>query len=233
MLPRALVLFPPPCPHWDYESHPDRHLIQPRIAQIIADLERARPSTYSVVQNTRPYHELIFKGLTVPNQPYLAGHYRGENFPCLAYRHVLIDGDAGMLPQFVDHVMTSLTKDMLDHVRWLDDLHKDPDAPPLVRVRQVVEFACEIFSGVLKVHPYANGNGHAVRLLVWAVLIRYGLRPKDWPVEPRPPDPPYTTLLREYRKGNREPLMLDMLSRVARGTPAPVPPLAAPAGDSL
>jgi Fic family protein len=75
--------------------------------------------------------------------------------------------------------------------------------------------ACRVFEVFLRIHPYANGNGHAARFLIWCLLSRYGYWPKGWPIEPRPPDPPYTHLISEYRNGNWEPLEEFVLKTVA------------------
>jgi len=68
----------------------------------------------------------------------------------------------------------------------LDGAHKLPNAhlPREQKLAYAVIFACSIFVTFLQIHPYANGNGHAARLVVWAILGRYGYWPKSWPIEP-------------------------------------------------
>ena len=73
---------------------------------------------------------------------------------------------------------------------------------------------CRIFEKFLRIHPYANGNGHAARFIVWAVLGRFGYWPIRCPVEPKP-DPPYTELIVTYRNGDTEPLEKFILSCLA------------------
>jgi Fic family protein len=79
----------------------------------------------------------------------------------------------------------------------------------------VVVVACMVFELFLRIHPYANGNGHAARFCTWAILGAFGYWPERWPIEPRPPDPPYTQLLVDYRNGNRVPLERYLLSCIA------------------
>lgn len=86
---------------------------------------------------------------------------------------------------------------------------------------QIVEFACEAHETFLRIHPYANGNGHLARTIVWMILARYGFWPKDWPVEPRSTDPGYIPALIQFRDGDREPLIEFMLKRLIPNAPAP------------
>ena len=78
-----------------------------------------------------------------------------------------------------------------------------------------VMFACRVFEIFLRVHPYANGNGHVARFLIWSILGRYDYWPQQWPIEPRPPDPPDSQLIVEYRNGNPEPLEQYVLQCIA------------------
>src|SRR5262249_49619784 len=78
-----------------------------------------------------------------------------------------------------------------------------------------VAFACRLFVEFLIVHPYANGNGHVARWLLTAVLRRHGYRLDNFPLEPRPPDPPYSDLITRYRNGEIELLERYVLSRLS------------------
>ena len=69
------------------------------------------------------------------------------------------------------------------------------------QLRYIVAFASRVFVAFLTTHPYANGNGHIARLIVWCIMGRYGYWPRRWTVEPRPPDPPYTDLITRCRSG--------------------------------
>ena len=83
-----------------------------------------------------------------------------------------------------------------------------PDAqlPPNEKVYYLVTFACRILVEFMRVHPYANGNGHMGRLVVSSILGVFGIWPKKWPLNDRPPDPPYSALLSAHRDGHKEHL---------------------------
>jgi Fic family protein len=78
-----------------------------------------------------------------------------------------------------------------------------------------VAYACRLFVEFLTIHPYANGNGHVARWLLLAVLRRHGYRLNNFPVEPRPPDPPYSNMISRYRNGEVELLEKYVLSRLS------------------
>jgi Fic family protein len=73
------------------------------------------------------------------------------------------------------------------------------------RLAHTVVLACRVFVRFLTIHPYANGNGHIARFLLIAILLRQGFRLKDFMIEPRPADPPYSGLIKRYRSGDGEP----------------------------
>lgn len=106
--------------------------------------------------------------------------------------------------------MDAITQTVVGGLNVLDveNARPDGDLPMDQKLLNTVIFACKVFEIVLRVHPYANGNGHAARFIVWAILGRYGFWPRSWawPLDPRPSDPPYSRIIFEYRNGNRQPL---------------------------
>jgi len=83
---------------------------------------------------------------------------------------------------------------------------------PRDRLLFVVSVVCAALVAHQSIHPYANGNGHAGRFAVWALLLHYGYVPRSWPLEDRPPDPPYSAHITAYRFGNAQPLETFVLS---------------------
>lgn len=197
---------PPDCPAFDYEDHPDWQTALPRrVSEVLADLVRGRLDTRRILLNTRPVHHRIFIELTPTEYPYFAGHYRGEAFRCLRHYVVTVPNDprVGIPPAAVAYWMYELQSIVQTGI---DALDADLTLSRRDRLRYLVVLACRVFEFFLRIHPYANGNGHAGRFMVWCVLGRYGHWPRRWSVEPRPPDPPYTDCIIRYRNGDKDPL---------------------------
>jgi fido (protein-threonine AMPylation protein) len=199
-------MHPLDCPEWEYKDHPNHVAILKRsVSEVLVGLAQGTVDTLSVAVDTRDSHRQTFRELTPHEHDYFAGHYRGENFRCLRYYSVGIQGDprVGAVPASVDFRMNELN----DHIRsGILALDANLSLTPKERLRYVLALACHAFVAFLTVHPYANGNGHAGRLIVWSILGRYGHWPRRWPVEPRPPDPPYSELIVRHRNGDVEPL---------------------------
>jgi hypothetical protein len=197
---------PPDCPAFDYETHADCRILLPaRVSDVLVCLARGEIDSREAVLNTRPSHYRLFVGLTPPNCDYFAGHYRGELFRCLRHYRVTIPSDTrvGSPPVAVEYDLRQLGGIIGAGFAALDT------GPPLSardRLRYLIVFVCRVFELFLRVHPYANGNGHVARLMVWFMFLRYGYWPRRWSVEPRPADPPYSDFIRRYRDGDARPL---------------------------
>ena len=201
-------------PEWDYQHYPSDAIREGRCAAILVDLAAAKISLEVEGTDTKPIHEQMFAGMTEPGEDYFAGHYRGENFPVLSDYRVCIGMDprVGSLPHLVDSEMLGLAVNVIQVAQQLDadgaaQLH------PNERLVRAVGMACALLVDFLRIHPYANGNGHIGRFLVWLALARAGIWPKRWPMNDKIPMP-YPMLLSEYRDGNRVPLMQFVLSHV-------------------
>jgi fido (protein-threonine AMPylation protein) len=153
-------------------------------------------------------HGHLFHHLTPPDHDYFAGHYRGEMYRCLQYLRVQVGAHQGEAPGAVPFFMEELAAQIRAGLAWLDVANGLPHGqlPKESKLLYAVTFACRVFEMVLRIHPYANGNGHAARFVLIAILGRYGYWLTSWQIDPRPPDPPYTQLITTYRQGHREPL---------------------------
>jgi len=200
-------IHPPDCPAFEYEHHPDRSTELPRrVSRLLTQFRNGTIDTLAGASDTRQVHGMLFVGLTPPNHPYFAGHYRGENFRCLRHYQVQVGGRQGYLAQIVPGVMAELRTTIEAAITALDVGNNLPNSivSPESKLLYTVQVACRFFELLCRVHPYANGNGHAARFCLWAILARFGYFPSQWPIDPRPPDPPYTQLLLAYRAGNHD-----------------------------
>jgi len=78
---------------------------------------------------------------------------------------------------------------------------------PSVKRYWIVALGCAILELFLRIHPYANGNGHIARYCLTAILGRFGCWLTTFHIEPKPNNPQqYAMLLMAYRRGNRLPL---------------------------
>lgn len=207
---------PPDCPDFDYEHHPNWQTVLPaKVADALADLARGLIDTRATALDTRPTHLRFFGELTSAEHDYFAGHYRGEPYRCLKHYAVGVKGDprVGVPPAAVAHRLSEVNQVIASAV---DALDSDRDLPRVDRLRYLVVLVSRVFELYLRIHPYANGNGHAARFLVWCLFGRYGHFPQRWSVEPRPPDPPYTDCIKRYRNGDKEPLEKFIASTLVR-----------------
>jgi len=207
-------IHPLDCPEWKdtwYTNH--REILTARAATVLRALRNGEIDTRALAVDTRPLHGELFHELVPPKCDYYAGHYRGEKFRCLRNYGVWMPGDSrvGEQPSRVLARMTQLAEPIQTAIVAFDTEHEIARVDQRHRLLYVVATACCIFVTFLQIHPFANGNGHAARFFLKSFLGRYGYWLKRWPLEPRPPDPPYTELIKNHRNGNPEPLETHIL----------------------
>ncbi len=200
----------PDCPAWEYAAHPKREVIlKERTEDLVIQLYQQNLDFVESAADTRLIHQYLFSLLVPREYIYYAGHYRGENFPCLKSYYAGIEGvSSGFPPFLVEQRMEKIAQWVREGMKVLDATHQlaDSQLAPEDKLLNTVAFACMIFNEVLRVHPYVNGNGHAARFIIWAILGKYNYWPKQFPIEPRPNHPLYAWAIGEYQKGNKEAL---------------------------
>ncbi|CAN5905695.1 hypothetical protein BH11MYX2_BH11MYX2_35120 [soil metagenome] len=212
-----------PCPgHWDYEGHPKRaQLLPQRIKALLIELRAGTYREASSQTDTRPVHKTIFAGLTPQYFPYFAGHYRGEPLRCLDTYEVEVPADpmVGVLAEDVATDVASLAGELTSGMEKADAIHADTTLNEDERVVEVVAIACDVFVRFLTIHPFANGNGHAARFLIWAFLGRYDLWADAWTIEPRPGHQHYSNGIYLHRRNSKSRLIAAVLASLAPKTP--------------
>lgn len=212
---------PSDCPPWDYANVPNhKQVLLPRVTASLAGLRKGSVDSLAVTADTRPIHGQFFKDLTPPKHPYFAGHYRGEEYRCLKYYNVQVGSDSslGTHAQLVAAEMQAYSLRAKGLLAMLDKKGSTlaNDVEKGRHLLMVVGAACRLFDELLIIHPYANGNGHMARFVIWSVLCRYRYYPVRWTIEPRPAtSPDYIELITKHRRGIKDPLMKHILSCLA------------------
>lgn len=209
-------MHPEDCPSWEYDNNPRKdEVLYQRVASVLRDLKSAVADPLNFSVDSRPFHRFLFEELAPAACAYYAGHYRGEAYRCLRYHSVGIKSDprVGAPPDYVIGFMQQLALEIQRGIIQLDSLA--PSSPDEL-LKRVVRLACSVLEMFLRIHPYVNGNGHIGRLIVSAVLGRFGFWPRGWRIHPRPMNFAYVYFIREYRDGNKEPLESFILSMIMR-----------------
>lgn len=194
-----------PADGWDYKRKP-RYLprLRSRCEEILRDMRKPAFRLLDEAKDTRKIHRRMFKGTTPICFPYYAGNYRGdERYRCLRNYSVCIGPFPGTAPQSVRGEMDVLSQSI---DKYAAVVKSTAALTPKSRLLFVVSVVCAALVAHQTTHPYADGNGHAGRFLVWALLLHFGYVPRHWPLQDRPPDPPYSLCITAYRSGNPQPL---------------------------
>lgn len=189
------------CRNWEYKGHPQINSVADECALILDELKAAPAVHLSLLDDTRPAHLRVFSKVVPVACPYFAGNYRGLVLGCLANYTVRVGHHLGEPPNSVHTKMTEMHSDIAVAIVTTDAASTNPRHQFLAKV---VELCAATLERFLTIHPYANGNGHMARLLVWVMLMRYGFPPVRWTLDERPPG--YEDLIQQYRDGNHKPL---------------------------
>ena len=213
-----MLLSEPLCPsNWEYEETVgyDR-LLKQRNASAAAIIRGASPhDLLRHVGDPRPSPRRLFDGLTPPHFPYFAGNYRGSALRCLDTYEVKVNDDTRVghpaatisleMDAFQDLIRKALQEcDYIHHVNS-KILTKEN------KLFRLIELTAHAFVYFLEIHPYANGNGHMGRLILLCLLARYYIYPSNWPIHPRPAEPPYTAAIVAFRNGDKWPMISFLL----------------------
>ncbi|HHJ17598.1 MAG TPA: hypothetical protein ENJ80_12955 [Gammaproteobacteria bacterium] len=201
-------MHPHDCPGWDYEHHPRHDSILPSLCEaLLLSLKNGHVEHLSACSDTRFSHGCLFGRLTPDNYPYFAGHYRGEDFRCLKYYDVRVGMDprVGVYAAGVIRAANFLSEALETGFKVLEEAWAKPDThlPRHQKIFYTVAFSTRILVEFLRIHPYANGNGHMGRFIIFMILAKFNLWPKKWPLDE---SPPYHQLISDYRDGKPDAL---------------------------
>jgi hypothetical protein len=165
-----------------------------------------------LTEDTRPVHTQFFSQLFPKDHAYFAGHYRGENYPLLLHYNVGVQGDprVGCPANLVLNVITSQFIPLIQSIFLRIDSVHSITLSHQQRLYLGIHLACIVFEFFLRIHPYANGNGHIGRFIVQSILGYLGYWPTNghWTIEPKPSmRDQYTRCIIDFRNGNPVPLI--------------------------
>lgn len=189
---------------WEYTTHKHASRVEDRCSILLMSMHGDIKKFERFGCCTLRGHRYLFRGLTPKDYRYYAGNYRGTIGALKAY-DVMAGGDprTGFPAVVVPFYMQQFEK-------LLQDALVKFDARLAANVDEMEDFLivyvsilADFLVWFLDIHPYANGNGHMARLLIWALLGRLGAWPISWTVDKRPN---YVDAIKEYRDGNKDPL---------------------------
>lgn len=209
-------------------------MIKAVVDRLCRDLRAGTLDGKAVLADTRPIHEEMFVSLTPPNEAYYAGNYRGSDHRCLKRYDVRVltagveDSYVGFEPNLVTWSMNLFATEVED-ARLRAELYQErTDVSAVQKAKVIVALAGAVLEFFLRIHPYADGNGHAGRFLLWAFLSGFGYWPERCTIEPKPATRvEYCAALNAYRaQGDPVPLerwIYDCLEPAPSNPPTPGP----------
>lgn len=203
------------CADWVYDTHPAADFLVGARCAVLAKLIAAKPANFARFGfSTLRAHAFLFKHMAPVTCLCLLGRYRGDrSCPQLAEHSVGVSHDrrVGVAPKIVAVDMRnfeSQCRELVDeHGKFLRaTASQRGDA---VALAHFVELLAILFARFLTIHPYADGNGHMARLLIYVVAVRLGYAPVNWNIHWKKP---CYEELSAHRDGNREPLQMFLMN---------------------
>jgi Fic/DOC family len=193
-------------PSWHEDDPKNLSLIQANAARLITDLRATAAERRLLTrEDLCHWHAQLHAGCQVPIAGYL-GHFRGD--PAVKE---LINYEVGLGAPLRDGTLEKMgvwarkvSEEMAAVLAGLNAVFADLDGrlpigkPPSTadEILQVISFAALAHGELLRVHPFANGNGRIARLLVAFICLRYGL-PMFVHIKPRPESDEYLRASRD------------------------------------
>jgi len=132
---------------WEYRNFPGHEpLLEEASLKLLSALRAGTFDTLGFLKDTRGAHQALF-GIFVPEEHrYLAGHYRGEDFPELKEYMVTVRGgnNVGVRPSNVEFHIKRFKDRALGKVEMLDRLNKEGKVKRRKLLIRTVEIACDL-----------------------------------------------------------------------------------------
>jgi Fic family protein len=203
-------------PDWDQDSPQLRR----NLAQVLRSIkENASHRKVPTVEDARKWHEIIMRGLTVPDQNFV-GTFRGEEG--VEDVEVRIGRQSGVIAGQVANEPARCEQTLQRAVQHLDQLLPPGTQLNTDTMLAILDLCAWAHAEWVRIHPFANGNGRIARLLASSVAMRYGL-PPFVRLRPRPMGD-YCSASEQAMVGNWKPtagVFHRMLNDFLKETPPP------------
>lgn len=157
--------------NWDDDS-PRLQANLIRLLGALAAQANERPQLSA--QDARGWQRRTMAGLKVPATAWV-GAFRGE--PGLESLEVMVGDSHGVAAARVAGELASFESTLVAVVAQLDERYPDPEALDADGLEAVIDLAAWAHAEWVRIHPFANGNGHTTRLWANVILMRYGIEP--------------------------------------------------------
>lgn len=202
---------------WDYALHADKDTVGDNCNSVVCQLSDDLSRCDSFLNDTRETHYFIFQHTTPKDCEYFAGNYRGANYLYLKDYEVKIAGYSGTLSVLVEQEMHDFSCNIgLLLEEFYTVMKSNNNFSSTQKLLKYIELISHFFVKLLAIHPYANGNGHIARLVLWCLLKKEGLPLTFWSIDERPA-PPLDQCIGAYRKGDMSYLMKYFLIGITSG----------------
>lgn len=202
------------CVKWDHKKHLAAATVATICDEFIQKLRAAPDSQVSALRDTKPFHHAFFKQAVPQACPYLAGNFRGSDHSCLKHRNVSMADRTGAKCADVDRLMFDFHAATRVALSVLETrLGRKPVPTPEMLVA-LVTYIAETVSSFQDIHPYADGNGHIGRLLVWVISGHFGLLPLNWWLHENPGSE-WNAAVHDHQCGDPLPLQAFLIRTLA------------------
>lgn len=198
------------CANWDYKRHPGAPTVRATCGEFLVKIRMAPDSQISALRDTKPFHFAFFKQAVPHACTYLAGEYRGSDHACLKHRVVGMGGRCGAPCAEVERLMRDFHDATRLSLAVMDSSYVAVGQAPEFLL-DLVAFIAQVVSSFQDIHPYADGNGHIGRLLVWVIMGHYQLLPERWWLHDNP-GRDWDEAVSEHQRGNTRPLQEFLLT---------------------
>lgn len=204
---------------WEYSDHVNADDVAAFCRQIVAKASNDPSVVSSILVDTRPSHKEMFSTVTPVGHEYFAGNYRGSAWPKLQFYNVALSVGGkeyyGHPSALVERAMASFHAELGKSIDLFKRRSAELQWDKRKKVAGIAKLVGSFFVRFLTINPYANGNGHISRLIVWCMFAITSVNSSFWQVPDRNLEPPDIQVA-QYRDGYTEPLLRTFIMLIDR-----------------